>query len=248
MPKKLPEKRKANNFQTMSVIHNIVVIGAGNVASFFANSLFTQGFHIVQILNRSGEKARMLAERVNASYTADFSMIDINADVYILAVSDDALPGVIEKIPPVKGIVVHTSGSTNLSVFSGLQMHYGVIYPLQTISMNKVVKPESVPLFIEASDKGSLKKISGMANTISNQVRDINSAQRLALHVSAVFVCNYVNYLYSVGFKILETEGLDPSWLLPLIDETAQKIHTMNPNAAQTGPARRRIWISLRNI
>ena len=37
--------------------------------------------------------------------------------------------------------------------------------------------------------------------------------------------------------KLLQEQGVSSEVLLPLIDETAAKIHAMSPKQAQTGPA-----------
>jgi hypothetical protein len=45
--------------------------------------------------------------------------------------------------------------------------------------------------------------------------------------------------MYSFASELLANTHIPFSVLLPLIDETAMKVHSMNPKAAQTGPAKR---------
>lgn len=218
----------------------VTVLGAGNVGTYFTVKLYDKGYTILQVFNRTKKHAQLLANRVSAEYISDFDQIDTSADLYIIAVSDDAISAMIQKLVPVDAIMLHVSGSTSIDVFKSVCKRYGVMYPLQTISKNNIDTLSNVPLFIEASDPESLQIISNVAHSISNRVEEINSRQRLALHISAVFVSNYVNYLYSIGYKILEQEGLSTDWLWPLIQQASEKIKKMHPKDAQTGPAKRR--------
>src|SRR5690606_12433218 len=75
--------------------------------------------------------------------------------------------------------------------------------------------------------------------SISEQVYQVDSEQRRALHLSAVFVNNFVNHLYHIGEQICKKNQLPFDILRPLIAETAAKITEMPPLEAQTGPAKR---------
>jgi hypothetical protein len=66
-----------------------------------------------------------------------------------------------------------------------------------------------------------------------------NETKRKALHVAAVFVCNFVNHLYKIGHTICKENKLSFDILKPLIKETAEKITHLTPTEAQTGPAKR---------
>ncbi len=218
-------------------IEKIVLIGAGNLATQLGLQLFKKGFCISQVYSRTEYPAKTLATKINAGYTVSLSEIDPEADLYICALKDDALPGIVDLLSHVKGIVVHTAGSVEMSIFEGKMLHYGVFYPLQTFSKNRNVDFTHIPVFIEANNPDTAQCLKEAAFCLSEKVYEANSAQRKMLHLSAVFACNFVNHLYTLSGEIAKEAGFDFKILLPLIDETAQKVHHLKPLEAQTGPA-----------
>lgn len=215
----------------------IVFIGAGRVASHLAPALHAQGFHISQVFSRTETSARTLAERVESSYTDDLSALDTTADLYIYSVSDSALPELAAQIHIPEAIHIHTSGSTGMNIYEGLAGHYGVLYPLQTFSKDKTVRFEDVSFFLEGSNEYARNKIYELARTLSPKLFFMDSTGRQKLHLSAVFVCNFVNHMYEIGAELMKDAGADFELLLPLIEETTEKIKTLTPYDAQTGPA-----------
>ena len=216
---------------------NIVLIGAGNLATQLAHWLVRKGFCISQVYSRTEISAKTLAENINANYTISINEINKNADLYICASKDDALPEILNQLPEIKGTIVHTAGSVDISVFEGKFNKYGVFYPLQTFSKTKEVAFSTIPIFVEANDSETLQFLKNIASYISEKVYEANSHQRKMLHLSAVFACNFVNHLYAQANDIVKESGFDFDVLLQLIDETAQKVHSLNPIDAQTGPA-----------
>ena len=162
-----------------------------------------------------------------------------DADVYIIAVKDSALQEVISKVT--KGregqLFLHTAGSMPLSVFEGYADNAGVLYPMQTFSMDREVDFREIPLFIEASDAASLQQIRALADSISQHVYELSTADRKYLHLAAVFACNFANHCYTLAADVLQKKGLPFDVMLPLVDETARKVHELHPTEAQTGPA-----------
>jgi len=78
-----------------------------------------------------------------------------------------------------------------------------------------------------------------LGKEISESVQEINSTQRAAIHVAAVYVNNFVNYLFQIGESIMEENQMDFSMLRPLIEKTVQNALRESPKKLQTGPARR---------
>ena len=218
-------------------ISSLVFIGAGNVANHLAVALHAKGFDICQVFSRTQESAKHLAEKVNAGYTTDLSKIESAADVYIYAVSDNVLPELISKINRPNALHIHTSGSTGIEVFDGFAENYGVLYPLQTFSKYKAVDFSEIPVFVEGNSEFANSKIYEIAETLSSKIHFMDSVGREKLHLSAVFVCNFVNHLYEIGSELVQDAGVDFNVLQALIKETYEKIRTLNPYDAQTGPA-----------
>lgn len=217
----------------------IVLIGAGNLSTHLGKALISSGHDIIQVFSRTMENASTLAELVGGSPTNDINNIAYDGDAYIMSIKDSVMPDIIPIVCKgrEKKVFLHTAGSMPMDVFKGMAIHYGVLYPMQTFSKNKSVDFKEIPCFIEANDQYALNAIENLASSVSNHVSMLSSEDRRYLHLSAVFACNFVNHCYSISERILAKRGIPFSTLLPLIDETAQKVHTMSPVKAQTGPA-----------
>jgi predicted short-subunit dehydrogenase-like oxidoreductase (DUF2520 family) len=215
----------------------VVLIGAGSVATQWGLALREKGYPVAQVYSRTLDSARALGERLNASSTQQIEDVIVHADLYIFAVKDSVLPEIVKAFPPVKGLPVHTAGSVPMDVFVGYFDRYGVIYPLQTFSKTRRVSFENIPIFIEANNLDDENRLEKFASTFSGKVVRLSSEKRRQLHLAAVFACNFTNYLYTVAAQILEEHDLPFDVLIPLIRETAAKVEEMHPVEAQTGPA-----------
>lgn len=216
---------------------NVVFIGAGNVATHLSLAMKNAGFSIRQIFSHSESNAKSLAEILNCDYTTDIKEILPDADIYLFSLKDDILPDIVAKTPLNNGLWIHTAGSVPIDIFHGYAAHFGVIYPMQTLSKQRTTDFFKVPLFIEGNTPNYEEKIYDIAQMLSGSVTRMNSDKRKYLHLAAVFACNFSNHMYSLAAQIVEEQGIDWHILQPLIDETANKLYSMSPEDAQTGPA-----------
>ncbi|MGN0187368.1 MAG: Rossmann-like and DUF2520 domain-containing protein [Paludibacteraceae bacterium] len=215
---------------------NIVFVGAGNLATNLACAL--QAKHcIMQVFSRTEASAQQLAYKLGVPYTTRLADIRSDADLYIYALTDEALPVVINNMPHTNGIHVHTAGSMPMHIFADKQTNYGVFYPFQTFSKQKRVDFATIPIFIEANNSQTLDLLSNIAKTISQNVYFSSSEDRTYLHLSGVFANNFTNYFYSIAAELLAERRLPFEVLLPLINESVGKLATLSPFEAQTGPA-----------
>lgn len=209
----------------------VILLGSGNVAThlFQAFSKATE-VEVVQVFSRTISK-----DFPDSIQTSDFTQV-LEADVYVICVSDNAIASVSNQLQFENRLVVHTSGSTDFDVLNAKNKR-GVFYPLQTFSKNKAVNFKEIPICLETENPSDYEVLEKLANSISNTVNKIDGIQRKALHVSAVFVCNFTNHLYQIGNEICAANNIPFQILQPLIEETAQKIKALSPKEAQTGPA-----------
>ena len=221
---------------------SIVIIGSGNVAQHLIKTFTSSKLvNVVQCFARNKNAISHLIN--NDKIVDDYSLLK-PANIYIIAVTDTAIAEVSNQIPFKDKLVVHTSGSVAMNELSD-NNRKGVFYPLQTFSKTKAVSFNEVPIFIESQNESDFKVLEKMAYSISNSVYNITSKQRKSLHVAAVFVSNFVNHLYTIGNQICEENNVSFDVLKPLIQETAQKITTLLPQEAQTGPAIRNDTITI---
>ncbi len=214
----------------------VTLIGAGNVAQHLISTfLSASNIEIVQVFARNS--ATTIDGIVPHKIISRYSDLQVS-DVYIIAVSDDAIATVSEQLPFENRLVVHTSGAAPLDSLND-KNRKGVFYPLQTFTKGKKVDFKTIPMCIEALEATDYLLLEEVADSISDAVHAINSHQRKALHVAAVFVNNFTNYLYQLGNEICLENHVPFDILKPLILETAEKLLTLSPKEAQTGPAKR---------
>ena len=214
----------------------IVLLGAGNVGTHLYRALHNkEGLQLIQWYNRSLNNIEK--ESVPFAVTQNLNDI-IEADLYIISVSDSVIPEISKALEGKKGIIAHTAGSISMEVL-GAHENHGIFYPLQTFSKQKEVDFNQIPLCLEANQQENLNLLKKVAQAIGGPVHLIDSAQRKALHVAAVFVNNFTNHLYSIGEELCNAQKVPFSVLQPLIAETADKIKHLPPSQAQTGPAAR---------
>jgi len=215
----------------------IVFLGAGNLATNLAPALYQHNHSIVQVYSRTIENASRLAEKFHAQPIDTIQKLDKQADIYILALKDDALYEVIPRLPDISALFVHTAGSVPMSIFEGAVKNYGVFYPLQTFNKNRIVGFSEIPVFIEANSSENYKVMEELACQISSKVQQANSDDRLAIHVAAVFACNFTNFMFVGADELLQKHNLSFQHLKPLIKETFAKAQEHAPAKVQTGPA-----------
>lgn len=218
---------------------SVVFIGAGNLATNLAKALYWKGFRIVQIYSRTEESAQSLAQIVEAEYTTDLSAVTEDAQLYIVSLKDTALVELLPKLVAGKknALWVHTAGSIPMTVWEGYAERFGVFYPMQTFSKQREVDFRGIPIFVESNSEEDTQFLKDIASALSEKVYEATSDQRKSLHLAAVFTCNFANHMYALAAELLKKYQLPFEVMLPLIDETARKVHELEPRAAQTGPA-----------
>jgi predicted short-subunit dehydrogenase-like oxidoreductase (DUF2520 family) len=241
---------------------NIAVsfIGSGNVACQLAPALKKNGYTIEKIIARNPKTGKSLAKKVGATYTNNFSSIEDKSSIIIIAVNDDAIADVVQKLPSLKKVlVIHTSGATDIDVLNVKVLpngedlggaskfkNIGVLWQIQTIQARSKVDFKKVPLVVEANNPTAKKQVLQLAKSLSNEVHSLTSEQRKVLHLGAVFVNNFPNHLYVLAEQLLKKHKLPFSIYAPLILSTAHN-GIENPKLAQTGPAKRNDKKSMAN-
>lgn len=224
-------------------MNTISFIGAGNVAWHLAPALDNVGFAVREVYSRKIAHAEALVKKLyHGLYQSHLDFSQSRSEIFIIAVSDDSIEEVVKEIViPEDAILVHTSGSQPLGLLQyAATSNTGVFYPLQTFSKDRKIDLLQVPFFIEASNKATGQTLVNMAKVISKKVIKLDSEGREALHVAAVFASNFTNHLLSIAKSTLADRGMSLAVLAPLIRETVEKSLTLGPEAAQTGPAKRK--------
>lgn len=214
----------------------IVIIGTGNTATVLGHMLKAAGHTILQVYGRNASAASELAYELDCESTNYWAVVNRNADLYLLAVSDIAIGEIMNELKLPHKTIVHTAAAVSKDMLRAASEHYGVFYPLQSLKKGSGRLPD-VPIIIDASDKETFYMLQQLAGSISGQVVAAGDEERLKLHLAAVFCNNFVNHIYALMEDYCRREKIDFGLLKPLIRETAERIENMSPAAAQTGPA-----------
>lgn len=221
-------------------IQRISLIGAGNVGHNFGLAFRQAGYLIHEIYSRTQESAVELSEKLNCNFTTDIQKLDEGADLFILAVNDDALPEVIDQFPFKSKLLVHTSGATPIDLFNDKGFSdFGIFYPVQSFSKEDTESLIPIPICVEANKSENEELLMGLARSLSMKVYQLDSEKRKSLHVAAVFANNFSNHMYAIAEELLEEKKIDFDIIRPLIETTASKIKKRKPGQIQTGPAMR---------
>lgn len=240
----------------------IVFLGSGNVATHLSQALNRSAQNeVVQVYSPTAGNARTLAEKLSCEdgqtqgrihtcqHCSDISLVDVNADLYICSVKDAVQQSVWSSLKKhfdnsgadvAEKIVVHTAGALGMDGEGGLADYFpncGVVYPVQSFSKQRSVDLSHTPFLVEATIPSTLEKLKALVATVSDRCYDATTKQRNALHPAAVFASNFANHMYAIANRLMEKNGLPFEILIPLIQETAQKVMEVDPVAAQTGPA-----------
>lgn len=219
-------------------IKKITLVGAGNVGHNLGLSFKQAGYLIKQIYSRRQSSARLLGAALHCSYTTNLAELDPDTDLIVIAINDDALSDVIKNVNIKNKPIVHTSGSTPISVFEDHGFsNYGIFYPVQSFSKNETESLTPIPICVEANDNLTEDLLLSFARSVSNKVFAMNSEKRKALHIAAVFANNFTNHLFHIADEILRSKKISFEVIRPLLEKTAGKIKNETPLKAQTGPA-----------
>lgn len=216
----------------------IVFIGSGNIAHFFATRLKGKGHDIVQVFSRDAGHAQALAALCGIPLvTTDIAAIVKDADVYILAIKDDAITEIATQLSFPGKVVLHCAGAVALDVMAGVSEHLAVIWSLYSIKKNNLPDSDYIPLIVEANTDTAREVALGLAKDMSETVLETDLVQRQMLHLNAVFVNNFTNHLLAIAEKIGEEHQLPFSILQPIIRQTLEQVQRVLPSESQTGPA-----------
>ncbi len=211
------------------------IIGSGNVGTTLGRLIKKAGHEIVQVISRDKQNAKDLADILGCKYD-DFKGEIFEADIYVVGIADAALHHLDQDLNLDKKVVLHTAGSVSKEILKNISTNYGVLYPAQSLKKEfEIVSP--ITFMVDGNSEDTLTLIQDFAKTLSPDVIIANDEQRLKFHIAAVLVSNFANHLYSIAEDFCKKEDLNFRTLLPIINETAQRLMDNSPRTVQTGPA-----------
>jgi predicted short-subunit dehydrogenase-like oxidoreductase (DUF2520 family) len=220
-------------------IETVSLVGSGNIAHWLVYALKKAGVDIRQIYSRQLDHAKELAAKAGADAIDSLRDLSPDSDLYIFSVKDDSYETLLSQLPFRLPLAVHTAGSLSIRIFEPYADSYGILYPYQSLNKNMDFANVEVPLSVESNDRMVENELFAFAGRLSSTVQLMGEAQRLVLHRAAIFGCNFTNAMYAIAYDILRENNIEWRMILPLLENTLDKVKTMNPHDAQTGPAKR---------
>ncbi len=213
------------------------IIGTGNIAWFFGNRLMTARHHCVGVYSRNKDAAHKLAEALLADKFGSIADIeDGEADICILAVSDTAINTVAAQLSFQQTMLLHSAGAVDLDSITTTK-DYAVLWPVYSILKNNLPNHRNIPCAWEASSEKAKKCVLAMGHAISDVLFEAKYEQRKWLHLSAVISNNFINHLLAISEQICADNDLPFSVLLPIIEQTFDRVKNSSARQLQTGPA-----------
>jgi predicted short-subunit dehydrogenase-like oxidoreductase (DUF2520 family) len=214
----------------------VTIMGSGNVATVMGKVLTGNGHVIAEVYSRDPTHAALLAKQLRANAVTDINRLNRNADVYLVAVADDALAEVTSQLSLPGKLVIHTAGSVSKEILKTVSDKYGVLWPMKMIRkpMNTL---EPVTIVVDGNTESVASGIEQFARLFSTNITRADDAMRGKMHMLAAVLSNFTNHLYHLAADYCEEEHIDFSVFYSMIEETAQQIRENHPGGVQAGPA-----------
>lgn len=215
---------------------NVVLIGSGNAATVIGRELLRHGHRVLQVCSKTRANATALAQELHAVTIDSVAEVDSSADLYILAVSDAALPVVAAELPKIEGLVLHVSGTVSVHILKCTGNRYGVLWPMKMLrkTMQQLGK---ITLFVDGNSEETVAEVMAIGKQLGSMVARADDETRMKMHLLAALVSNFTNHLYHLAADYCTTENIDFALFYPLIEETARQVQSAHPKELQAGPA-----------
>ena len=219
----------------------ISFIGNGNVAQILIDEFLKKKHFIKEIYAPNYEKLQEFTSLRAIKPLENIKDLDLEIDLLIIAVKDNAIEKLIDQIPKGSFCIAHTSGTISMDIFKNNGFDkYGVFYPLFSFIKEKPNDLKKIPILIESSDKKALNQLSILAQCISDNRIEVNSEDRKKYHLAGVMINNFTNHFWAMTQDYLRNENLDFEYLKPILKQTSENaILSENLFELQTGPAKR---------
>lgn len=214
------------------------IIGTGNIAWFFGNRIVTARHHCRGVYARNTDAAQQLAEALLSDKWGTIDDIeDGDADVCFLAVSDAAISEVAAQLSLKKTVLIHTAGAIGLDTTKAGAKERAVLWPVYSILRHNPPDHRNIPCAWEASSDKAQRYVLSLGHAITDILFEAKYEQRKWLHLSAVISNNFINHLLAICEQICNENQLPFSTIVPIIEQTFERIKQTSPQQLQTGPA-----------
>jgi predicted short-subunit dehydrogenase-like oxidoreductase (DUF2520 family) len=229
-------------------VHDIAVIGLGNLGGALALGLHNAGFSLKEFVVRDRRVASLLRKR----YLPDVKIIPfktlskISSDVVIIATEDPEITTVVSRIVPIirpHQFVFHTSGSQSSAVLGPLRergAYVGSLHPLTSVSdpIDGATQFRGTYFCLEGNTE-AVKVAESVVRKLGGLYFTIDPAFKPLYHAAAVMAAGHFTALFDAAIEMMSLSGIgshEPGKvLLPLMESAASNLKLRTPELALTG-------------
>tara|TARA_R110002072_G_scaffold302271_3_gene484520 strand:- start:3865 stop:4614 length:750 start_codon:yes stop_codon:yes gene_type:complete len=214
----------------MARAFRIGIVGDGNAGNYFANQFVKEGLEVSHF-SRNPKSARLAVEEYSE---------ELNLDFLFLAIPDGEISGFSKTISSGRTVIIHLSGTTELSAIDEKHKNKAVFWPLMSLSPHSISELKDIPFCLEANTENARNLLQNFCDQLNLQFYWRGYEQRLKMHLAAVISQNFSNHLFHISHNILKEEDLDMELFKPILLETINRLGKEDPKIYQTGPAKRK--------
>jgi predicted short-subunit dehydrogenase-like oxidoreductase (DUF2520 family) len=227
------------------------VIGAGNLGTYLVHALVRNGFTLKYIY----KKSKLLSPLFQNAIENDITKIIHHSDIIFISTQESKInetaAAIADSSNPEGKIFLHTSNSLTSDELISLEKKGAFtasFSPLQTFAApteeNFINTGENIfnscHFLLEGSPKAK-STANYIAQKLQAHVLEVNKQDKSYIHIAAVSASNFLVAVMKLAdnqFKKINKGNLDI--LKPLILQTLQNILQNGPDAALTGPVKRK--------
>ncbi len=224
------------------------IIGTGRLGSSLALRMHNKGYQIRSLYNRSLESCERIASVTETEIFGTFPARPADlGDVVFLCLPDDQIGPFAKKMGVVKEgpAWVHTSGATPADVLLPLSPDGSGIasmHPVQTFTIRNRESAFNQCFVTLQGDPGLCVPLEKVIQAIGGRPLMVDSRQKTAIHLAAVYVCNYMAPLFAASQDLLDDNGLEVrarDLFGPMVRQAMDGLLSHSPAEVLTGPVLR---------
>ncbi len=232
----------------------MVIVGTGRLAQALAAWAPRAGYTLAAIVSRDARRARALARRLHAGRGLALGQPLPQAELYWLAVPDDALARTARRLASAPAdwrgrVALHSSGLRDRGVLAPLAARgaaTGSLHPLMSFAAGVAVEPRGILFGFEGA-AGARRRAKAMVVRWGGEWLELPAAAKPAYHLAATLASPGLVALLAAaqwaGGRRLPARSRKKLWrgLQRLMAQTAQNLARpgARPAGAWTGPLAR---------
>ncbi len=219
----------------MQPTNKIRIVGTGKLAESLLMLFDQHSEYEVILVGRNAERMNHLQSKFGLKTNNDPSI----RTPILLCVPDAHIGNVAQTWIHQASLFVHFSGATSIDILPKTSNGNAVCWPAQSFGDPASVVWKDVPMFTESDGEKGAQFLESFLKITEAQSFALTSADRQKMHMTAVFMNNFVNHLAFTARQYCLKNDLPFEALLPLMEKTVSMVRYPGPDIAQTGPARR---------